>query len=136
MTVGEKIHRTRKANGFTQEELATRLKVSRQAVSRWELNEVLPDTENLIQLCKILNISIDALVDSDCCIERPTPMTKDDAEVQRKKHKTKTIIICVYVVALIVGAVVAQTSTIFIVGIIWAGIAYLIYLFVLFLKRH
>ena len=45
MTLGEKLQRLRKARGMSQEELAARMGVSRQAVSRWELNIALPDTE-------------------------------------------------------------------------------------------
>ena len=43
MTIGEKIQRCRKAQRMSQEELAGRLGVSRQAVSKWELNESIPD---------------------------------------------------------------------------------------------
>ncbi len=44
MTTGQKIQALRKGRGLTQEQLAARLGVSRQAVSRWELDETLPDT--------------------------------------------------------------------------------------------
>ena len=47
MTIGEKIQRCRKAQRMSQEELAGRLGVSRQAVSKWELNESIPDTEKV-----------------------------------------------------------------------------------------
>lgn len=50
MTLGQKIQRLRKEKRLTQEQLAERLHVSRQAVSRWELDEVLPDTQNLLPL--------------------------------------------------------------------------------------
>ena len=50
MTLGEKLQRLRKARGMSQEELAAQMGVSRQAVSRWELNIALPDTENVVRL--------------------------------------------------------------------------------------
>lgn len=52
----------RKKNGYSQEELAIKLNVSRQAVSKWERAEASPDTDNLIALASIYNISLDELV--------------------------------------------------------------------------
>ena len=52
----------RKQKGLSQEELADRLQVSRQAVSKWERGEASPDTDNLIELAKIYEISLDELV--------------------------------------------------------------------------
>lgn len=54
--------RLRKEKGLSQEELADKLSVSRQAVSKWERGEALPDTDNLIRLAKLYNVSIDELV--------------------------------------------------------------------------
>lgn len=45
MTTGEKIAALRKSKGITQEELAEMLKISRQSVSRWEMDAVFPETE-------------------------------------------------------------------------------------------
>ena len=59
MTIGEKIQRCRKGQKMSQEELAGKLGVSRQAVSKWELNESIPDTENVIELGKIFGVSLD-----------------------------------------------------------------------------
>ena len=52
----------RKEHGLSQEELADKLQVSRQAISKWERGEASPDTDNLIELAKIYNISLDELV--------------------------------------------------------------------------
>ena len=52
----------RKNKGLSQEELADKLHVSRQAVSKWERGEASPDTDNLIELAKIYDISLDELV--------------------------------------------------------------------------
>ena len=62
MTIGEKIARARRARGFTQEELADRLGVSRQAVSKWESDAALPETDKLVRLCRLLQVSCDALL--------------------------------------------------------------------------
>ena len=52
----------RKAHNLSQEELADKLGVSRQAVSKWERSESSPDTDNLIQLAALYNISLDELL--------------------------------------------------------------------------
>ena len=71
MTTGQKIQALRKGRGLTQEQLAARLGVSRQAVSRWELDETLPDTQNLLPLKEALGVSIDTLLDSARDLEEP-----------------------------------------------------------------
>lgn len=62
MTIGEKIALRRRSAGLSQEALAGQLGVSRQAVSRWETNESLPDTEKILQLCRIFGVSADDLL--------------------------------------------------------------------------
>lgn len=64
MTLGEKLKSARKSVGLTQEQLAEKLLVSRQAITKWEADKGMPDIENLKQLSKLLNISIDYLLDS------------------------------------------------------------------------
>ena len=63
--LGNNIRTFRKNKGFTQEELADLLSVTPQAVSRWESAGGLPDVSILITLCKILNVSTDALLGYD-----------------------------------------------------------------------
>lgn len=61
-TFGEKLKSARKNAGFTQEQLAEKLMISRQAVTKWESDKGLPDIENLKHLSKLLNVSIDYLI--------------------------------------------------------------------------
>lgn len=65
MTTGEKIAALRKKIGMTQEQLADILSVSRQSVSRWEMDAAFPETEKLIKLSNILACSIDYLLNND-----------------------------------------------------------------------
>lgn len=58
----ERLYTLRKSRGFSQEELAEHIGVSRQAVSKWERGEASPDTDNIIQLSKIYGVSLDELV--------------------------------------------------------------------------
>ena len=62
MQTGEKIALQRKRLGLSQEDLALELKLSRQAVSRWETNEATPGTEKIIQLSRLFQVSIDYLL--------------------------------------------------------------------------
>ncbi len=60
--IANRLEQLRKKNGFSQEELAARLGISRQAVSKWERAESCPDTDNLICLSKLYRISLDGLL--------------------------------------------------------------------------
>lgn len=62
MTLGEKLQRLRKGNAMSQEQLAVRMEVSRQAVSKWETGESLPDTEKIIKLSRMFHVSTDYLL--------------------------------------------------------------------------
>ena len=62
MTTGQKIYECRKRAGITQEELAERLGVSRQAVSKWEADASFPETENILGLCELFCVSADELL--------------------------------------------------------------------------
>ena len=62
MTVGEKIVKLRKEQNLTQEQFADMLKVSRQSVSKWELDSTYPETVKLIRISKIFNCSLDYLL--------------------------------------------------------------------------
>ena len=69
MVFSEKLQVLRKNKGFTQEALADRLGVSRQAVAKWESGQVYPDISNLIEISDLLNVSDDYLVkDQDCAV--------------------------------------------------------------------
>lgn len=64
LTFGQKLKDARKKAGLTQEQLAEKLAVSRQAVTKWESDKGLPDVENWKTLSKALNVSIDYLLDN------------------------------------------------------------------------
>lgn len=62
MTFSEKLQRLRKGKGMSQEQLAAVLMVSRQAVSKWETGESLPDAGKLVQLSRLFGVSVDILL--------------------------------------------------------------------------
>ena len=65
LIMAERFSQLRKKAGFSQEELAAKLGISRQAVSKWERAESSPDTDNLIALSRLYGISLDELLLGD-----------------------------------------------------------------------
>lgn len=88
MTFGEKLQFLRKQKGFSQEKLSQQLTVSRQAISKWELGESLPDTENVIQLSKIFSVSIDYLLNDNICSEDDIPAVQHNTTVLQDKFRS------------------------------------------------
>lgn len=76
MTFGEKLQNLRRQKGLSQELLAEKLHVSRQAVSKWEMNASSPDLETLLSLCKIFSVKADYLIDP----EQTEPAAPSSAE--------------------------------------------------------
>lgn len=65
MSLGENLQFLRKRNNLTQEQLAEKLDVSRQSVSKWESDTTYPEMEKLIQLCQMFHCSMDDLIQKD-----------------------------------------------------------------------
>ena len=84
MLLGEKLRRLRIARQLSQEQLADKLQVSRQAISKWELGESMPDTENLILLSKFYGVSIDYLLLNELNIS---------SELETKRSRSSPIFI-------------------------------------------
>lgn len=62
MDFNNKLYELRKQKGFSQEELANRLNVSRQTISKWEVGESTPDMEKLAAISDLFEVSLDELV--------------------------------------------------------------------------
>jgi len=77
----------RKANKLSQEDLAEKIGVSRQAISKWERSEASPDTDNLILLARLYKISLDELLDIDS-----TPPNNETTESTQTEEKKKTFV--------------------------------------------
>ena len=74
----------RRSKGFSQEGLARKLGLSRQAVSKWERAESSPDTENLISLAKLYGVSLDELLNPSDEIEDDIEFENEDRARQRE----------------------------------------------------
>lgn len=88
MIIGAKIAACRKRAGMLQEKLANELNISRQAVSRWETGEAVPDTEKVIQLSRIFHVTTDyLLLDIDEAPQSAVPAENNRETEQRAAEK-------------------------------------------------
>lgn len=83
--IADRLIKMRKAHGFSQEELANELGISRQAVSKWERAESSPDTDNLIMLSRLYGVSLDTLLATDEEIPRPDYSEPEPAKKAAKE---------------------------------------------------
>ena len=87
MTLGEKIREARKQNGLTQQEMADKLMVSRQAITKWESDKGMPDIENLKVLSSLLGVSVDYLISTEEVNEKT--VIRETIDLSLYKEKTK-----------------------------------------------
>ena len=89
MDFNNKLFTLRKQKGFSQEELANRLNVSRQTISKWEVGESTPDLENLVAISELFEVSLDELVlDKEKEVQQPAAegTMKADLYTDLKEH--------------------------------------------------
>lgn len=84
--IANRLQQLRKEKGYSQEQLAEALGISRQAVSKWERAESSPDTDNLICLAKLYGVSLDELLQTDQSVE---DIKKEQEEKQEEAPKRK-----------------------------------------------
>ena len=70
MSLGEKIREQRKKAGLSQEQLAEKLNVSRQAITKWETGKGIPDVANLIAISDEFGLSLDELIKGDVAVKK------------------------------------------------------------------
>lgn len=92
MTMGEKIQLLRKKQNWSQETLAEKLSVSRQAVSLWERDESQPELDKLLKLAKIFSVTTDYLIDDSVTeIASPVSCGKTSFENNPKEKESRHI---------------------------------------------
>lgn len=79
MEIGNKLNQLRKLSGMTQEQLAEKLNVSRQTISKWESGGTSPDLESIVKVSKIFHVSLDDL------------LMEGDASVENKSNEQVTL---------------------------------------------
>lgn len=83
MDIGNKLYELRKSKNLSQEELADKLNVTRQTISKWETNQSTPDFDKIIPLCDIYGISADEL------LKGIKPETKEEVDNSTNNLKRK-----------------------------------------------
>ena len=109
MKLADKLIELRKEKGWSQEEFAEKLDVSRQAVSRWENETALPDAQNILRISKLFNVTTDYLLNEDNegradapAVEAAEAKIEEAAPLKRKNkypYRYLIIVICLVIVA-------------------------------------
>ncbi len=120
--IGEKITKLRKETMMSQESLAEKIGVSRQAISKWERDETLPDIQNLIALSNVFGVSVDDIINNS-----NVNNNEERKQFTRMDLKKKSEILIIIAVMMYIGSVFAflilpfeEQMNIFVFGIIIA----------------
>lgn len=113
MKLHDKIIKLRKDKGWSQEDLAEKLYVSRQAISRWENGSALPDAQNVLQISKLFNVTTDFLLNDDYesdndipVVQTATSETKELFTKKKKAHLIAAIAFIISAVCWLIGAII------------------------------
>lgn len=123
MTIGNRIISLRKERQFSQEEIADKIGVSRQSVSKWETDACAPDAYNLIALANVLNTSVEYIVTGEKGAEAKPQTNKELVKVKDLTTLGFILLVGGFIMAIlgmflheiwcIIGAYIATTGIIF-----------------------
>ena len=97
MALSEKLYMLRKKSGLSQEQLAEQLNVSRQAISKWESGQSIPESDKLITISQYFNVTLDCLLKEDAEKDVSSDNVQEDKSLQ-SPDRTKWllgIIVCI-----------------------------------------
>lgn len=106
MNLPDKIIKHRKSNGWSQEEFAEKLNVSRQAVSRWENGSALPDAQNILQISRLFDVTTDYLLNDDYESDKDIPCIKKANNVIDTQKRNYTRLSVIASIAFAISAVI------------------------------
>lgn len=107
----EKLYELRKAKKLSQEELAERLNVARQTISKWETGATTPDTNNLVELSNIFEISIDEFVGKN--VKQEEENKTENKKVNKKKIIIVSILILlIFLVIIYIGIIIYRANVV------------------------
>ena len=85
MSLGDNLFNARKKSGMSQEEVAEKLGVSRQTISKWELDETLPDIRQSKKLSNLYHLTLDELIDFDIDVKEIEQIIERTSEETEQK---------------------------------------------------
>ena len=110
MTFAEKLQRLRKQNGLSQEQLAEKLNVSRQAVSKWEMGTI-PDMENMVKLGRYFECSLDYLMKDE--VDTDNDQDTNNHNMDRKNSNGSISERCISITCIMIGGIFAFLMPLF-----------------------
>lgn len=130
MQFKDKLFLARKKSGLTQAELAEKLNISRQAISKWEMGTAVPDVANMLSLSKTFNISIDYLANEEIENENDVPNVKATAAVFKINNRYifgKLILSFFLILALLVLGLISRSFASVVIFTFIFGFIFLVY---------
>ncbi len=128
MSLGEKIKAMRQQASLSQEQLAEKLNVSRQAITKWETGKGIPDIANLIAISDEFDLSLDQLIKDDIAVKKKV--------ISDSSSKKWHILVIVYLVAIVAYiAYFAICHRILMIGFLIATLFMLFYEARIFVKE-
>lgn len=85
MSLGNSLFNARKKSGLSQEEVAAKMSVSRQTISKWELDETLPDIRQSKKLSNLYRLTLDELIDFDIELKEIERVIENTSEEKQQK---------------------------------------------------
>ena len=119
MQISQKIVRLRKSKGMSQEELAEKLHVSRQTISRWESESATPDAKNIWQISKLFGVTTDYLLNE----EESNDFDQSQITEEQKRQVKSLFTICFMVE--VMSALVQFACAFILQNPFWTAIGYL-----------
>ena len=107
MKFADKMLDLRKKSGLTQEELAEKLAVSRQAISRWEMGLAVPDASNLLQISQLFKVTVDYLINDEYSCDEDIPIIKSKEESLSREMKKVPAMIKSTLIGLAISVILA-----------------------------
>lgn len=115
MTFSEKLYKLRKEKGLSQEQLAEKLLISRQAISKWESGTAMPETEKLLAISNYFGVSMDYLLKENVEEQVVADVQRVSEEMGQSKdnNKSASVVGCIICIAGIIGLILWGLITIF-----------------------
>lgn len=106
MSIRNKLKNCRKQSGYTQEEIAEKINVSRQTISNWETGKTLPDIYNLISLSDLYNISLDKLIKGDATMIKNLKLEQS----LKERNKNSLIFGVIGIISLLISTLINNSN--------------------------